>query len=245
MSPVALSALMLAALGATPVVVIEHQPPLVEQGALEARLASTSGRRIFEPAAFVRAVGATEFARLPLTEREAGAGVFRADLPESLKGIEIEYFLEAFDEDGNGPFRKGSPERPLRLTRPPPPPRSLPAAATAAEQQALSRPRRTAGITLLASGAALLVGGGICGALALKDYSTEKAATELGEYEKAKSAAKTEGLVADVLFGAGIAAATVGAVLWLTDPSTPSGPAVSLGASATRGGAVAVLSGRF
>ncbi|HEY3449482.1 MAG TPA: hypothetical protein VGK67_24220 [Myxococcales bacterium] len=241
---------------AAPVVVIEHQGPVaVEDGAaLEAKMVSTIGKKIFAPAAFVRPLGGAEFTRLPMTPLPDDH--FRAPLPPALATKECEYFLEAFDEDGNGPFRKGGPDRPIRLTKPTaslpgvaPRPTPAPAhpAAQVAETADRGRPLRTGGIALLAGGGALLAAGGISGALALKDYNSERAATNLAAYESARSAAKVEALAADVLLGAGAVAAIVGIILWANDPNPapPSAKPVKFSAAPIAGGACAVLSGRF
>jgi len=238
----ALATLLLAgSLGAAPLVVIEHAPPDARSGALEARMVSTAGRKVIEPAAFVRAAGEREYQRLPMQPSSA-ADAFRAALPAALQGRECEYFLEAFDDDGNGPFRKGTPERPLRLSlsqaveRAPKPTAPPPAVAKSA-----GHPRRTAGIVLVAGGAAVIVGGAISGLMALSDFGVEKSTADLTVYDRARSAAQTESVAADALYGIGAAAAVVGAILWLTDRSAP----VTVSAAPTRGVACAVLSGRF
>lgn len=246
--------LALLAVGAAPVVAIDHHGPVLlpEGVALEARLVSTTGRKVFEPAAFVRLVGEKEYVRLPMAP--LAGDLYRAPLPAALSGHECEYFLEAFDEDGNGPFRRGSPERPLRLSRPQPAaatPRPTPAVEPApggVEAEALGRPLRTAGIALLAGGGALLLAGGISGALALKDYEAEKAAKDLATYDSAKSAAKAESVAADVLLGTGAAAAIVGIILWASapNPAPPSARPVAVSAAPLPGGgACAVVSGSF
>ena len=246
--------LVLLAVGAAPVVAIDHHGPVLLPGgvALEARLVSTTGKKVFEPAAFVRQAGTAEFMRLPMTL--VADDLYRAPLPPALAAHECEYFLEAFDEDGNGPFRKGSPERPLRLAKPQPPatatshqPAATEPATARVEASGPARPLRTAGIALLAGGGALLVAGGISGGLALKDYEAEKGATELSAYESAKSAAKAEAVAADVLLGTGAVAAIVGIILWANDPNpAPSATRpISVSASPIRGGVCAVLSGSF
>ncbi|MGC4115893.1 MAG: hypothetical protein QM765_15130 [Myxococcales bacterium] len=245
-------AVVLGAAPQAPVVVIDHQGPVsVPDGvALEAEMVSTTGRKIFEPAAFVRPATGGDFARLPMSPLPDNR--FRVSLPPTLASKECEYFLEAFDEDGNGPFRKGSPERPIRLTRPvassTPPPLAPAAKPVASAQQSTSqgRPLRTAGIALLAGGGALLIGGGVSGALALKDFNAEKSATDTAAYGSAKSAAKVEALAADVLLGAGAVAAIVGIILWANDPNpSPAAKPVTVSASPVAGGACAVVSGRF
>lgn len=252
-SALALATVALGATPAAPVVVIEHFGPVptAEGLSLEARIVSTAGLKVFDPAAFVRVVGSGEFQRLPMVP--VPGDKFRAALPPALAAADCEYFLEAFDEEGNGPFRKGSPDKPLKLSRPAParplpdlpkaPPAPTPPAAVQGEP---GRPLRTSGIALVAGGGALLVGGAISGFLALDSYNREKATSDPVEYESAKSAAKTEALVADVLFAVGGAAAVLGAILWANDPvPLPAAQGVKVSAAPVPGGACALVSGRF
>jgi hypothetical protein len=239
----ALVALLLAgSASASPMVVIEHSPPEARDAPLAARMTSTAGRRVIEPAAFVRAAGEKEYQRLAMEGLPDDR--FSAALPASLSGHDCEYFLEAFDEDGNGPFRKGSPDKPLRLSPSKVAERAAraPAAAVAKRSEGA---QRTAGIALLASGAVIVVGGAVAGLMALNDYGIEKSTADTAIYEKSKSAAQAEAMAADVLYGVGAAAVVVGAILWLTDRPRASPSAVSLSAAPARGGACAVLSGRF
>lgn len=247
---VRLLAVALGAAPVAPVVVIEHHGPVVlpDGVGLEARMVSTVGRKVFEPAAFVRPVGEAEFTRLPLSPMPDDR--YRAALPPALAGKDCEYFLEAFDEDGNGPFRKGGPDRPIRLTKPTAQPAPHPAqpkqpTAKLEEPARKGRPLRAAGIGLVAGGAALVVAGAVCGGLALKDFETEKATTDPAVYASSKSAAKAEALAADVLLGAGAVAAIVGVILWANDPNPAPAKAVTVGATPIAGGACATLSGRF
>ena len=242
---IALGALALS-LGATPAVVIEHDGPTATSDggvALEARMVSSAKRRVFEPAAFVRAPGATDYQRLPMAALTGDH--FRVTLPAALASSGCEYFLEAFDEDGNGPFREGAPEQPLRLSPTQPPARKQAPAAAAAQSAPPGRPRRTAGIVLVATGGALLIGGAVSGILALTDYNAEKGAATPAAWDKARSSSKAESVAADALYGAGAAVALVGAILWATDRAPPAAVNVSLAASPAPGGACAVVSGRF
>jgi hypothetical protein len=230
-----------ASVSAAPVVVIEHAQPRAHAVTLEAHMASTAGRKVIEPAAFVRLAGEKDFQRLAM--QGLTGDTFSAELPASLADRDLEYFLEAFDEDGNGPFRKGSPERPLRLS-PGKAAEHVRAPATAVEKSAPGT-RRRAGMVLVASGAVIVVAGAVSGLLALNDYGIEKSTTEVTVYQSSKSAAVTESMVADALYGVGAAAVVVGAILWITDRPAADPPRVTVGAAPTRGGACAVLSGHF
>ncbi len=75
---------------------------------------------IFEPSVYLRSSGMDRYRRSPMAE--VGPGRFRAIVPpKDVQGV-IEYFIEAFDEHGNGPSRAGTPDAPFRVTAVPPPP---------------------------------------------------------------------------------------------------------------------------
>jgi hypothetical protein len=67
---------------------------------------------IFAPSLYYRYAGQTEYRMLQM-EETARAYVAKIDGSE-ITG-DIEYFLEAFDEHGNGPSRRGSPTQPIRI----------------------------------------------------------------------------------------------------------------------------------
>lgn len=248
-----------------PMVVIEHRPlesfPAGSAVTVKARMVSRTGQKIFEPAVFARPRGATDFLRIPMLPLQTAPEVFQASLPPELTRRDLDYFLETFDEEGNGPFRKGTPEAPLQasaiLRAPPPlPAEAMPTVATTrAITPAESSGRQTAGLVVVGAGGALVLGGAISGILALGDYNAEKSAStggDLARYSTARSAAENESLAADLLIGAGVIAAAVGAYLLLTDDRSPLpvGQAerrarVTVGASPIRGGAVAVVGGEF
>lgn len=97
--------------------------PLGEPLAVRARIEDAS--EIFAPSVYVRNVGAETFDNLPMKKVENG---FEAVIPKEQVARAIEYFIEAFDEHGNGPAREGSPDEPIRVLvfdpddAPPPPP---------------------------------------------------------------------------------------------------------------------------
>ena len=223
----------------TPVVVIELKEPVaVPEGvALEARMISAAGLKVFEPAAFVRPVGTSEFARLPMEPLPESR--FRAVVPSALAAVGCEYFVEAFDLDGNGPFRKGTPERPLHLLVRPEPDRAAKTDRAANPSKDSRYSPRTAGVVLAASGGAALIAGGVLTGLAIRDSAASPSA---------RSSARSESLTAGVLLGVGVAAAVGGLVLWISDSgSSRSSPArpMSLSAAPIPGGACAALSGHF
>ncbi len=99
---------------------LDHQPiSKAVQGepvVLRAIISSPIGRPIAEPTAFVRLAGVTRFSRVAMTPDATVRNLFHARLPEGLISGDFDYYLEAFDADGNGPARAGSPEAPFRVT---------------------------------------------------------------------------------------------------------------------------------
>jgi hypothetical protein len=65
---------------------------------------------IFEPKLVYRGKNDAAWKNVPLIEE---AGVWKGTVPSRDVRGSLEYFLEAFDENGNGPTRVGSPEQPL------------------------------------------------------------------------------------------------------------------------------------
>lgn len=98
---------------------------------------------VFAPAVYFRAEGEGEFVSLPMKKVSNG---YEAIIPGQQVSGSLEYFIEAFDVEGNGPAHEGSPEAPIRvstyrpgkkpppviLTPPPPPPPPSDAALVAA-----------------------------------------------------------------------------------------------------------------
>jgi hypothetical protein len=79
---------------------------------------------IFAPAVYVRRAGEDEYVSIAMTPVEPGR--FAATVPAArVTGI-LEYFIEAFDELGNGPSRAGTPDAPLRVSTYDPETRPLP-----------------------------------------------------------------------------------------------------------------------
>ena len=65
---------------------------------------------VFAPAVYVRAQGSDRYVSIPMKLED---GVYAAVVPAELVVQDLEYFVEAFDELGNGPSRRGTPEAPL------------------------------------------------------------------------------------------------------------------------------------
>ncbi|HEX4381716.1 MAG TPA: hypothetical protein VH083_02160 [Myxococcales bacterium] len=98
---------------------------------------------IFGPVLYVRkkGLGSTEFIPLRMTPVRATPGDYSVELAPAITSVEaLEYYVEVYDNAGNGPVRSGSPEAPLTIaleeqkaaaTLPPPPkPKGAPPAIT-------------------------------------------------------------------------------------------------------------------
>jgi hypothetical protein len=130
----------------------------------------------------------------------------------------------------------------------PPPRPAQPASSATSEAGAPMTTMRKAGIGLAAGGGALLLGGGICGVLAMGKYNDAKSAPDGTTFRNAKSAGQTEALVADILYGVGGAAAITGVVLAIIGGNSGSSSAAQttgVAIAPSPGGASLVVSGAF
>jgi hypothetical protein len=97
--------------------------PINEPITVRARIEDES--EVFAPSVYVRAVGSEQFDNIPMKKGEEG---YEAIIPAEQVTQAIEYFIEAFDEHGNGPAREGTPDQPIKVLvfdrdgAPPPPP---------------------------------------------------------------------------------------------------------------------------
>lgn len=107
--------------------VVEHTPIATHDGkgpvVVSARITDDSA--VFEPTLVVRAAAATAgvggvFMRVPLVKGDADT--YTAEVPTALLSGDVEYLVEAFDENGNGPSRVGDEAAPLKIVRDVPPP---------------------------------------------------------------------------------------------------------------------------
>ncbi len=94
---------------------IEHQPlasaPPKQSITIKAKIVDNS--KIAFPRIYYRQVGETKYQFVTMQFKN---NLFLADIPAfmvSQKGVE--YYIEAFDEHGNGPAHFGEPEAPLRI----------------------------------------------------------------------------------------------------------------------------------
>ncbi len=126
--------------------VIDHQPTArAARGQpleIQARITSVSGKAIYEPTVLVRVAGISGFSRVSMHRVAGSSDVYAAEVPAALTTGDFDYYIEAFDEDGNGPGRAGTPEYPLHVavggsgaaTPPPPPVTAQPAQTQPAGQ---------------------------------------------------------------------------------------------------------------
>jgi hypothetical protein len=73
----------------------------------------TDADGVFDPRIYVRPRTTARFA--PVVLRESGSGVYRAVIAAEEVQEGIEFYVEVFDGQGNGPSRSGSPEAPHRF----------------------------------------------------------------------------------------------------------------------------------
>lgn len=108
----------------------DGEPPAIEHTAkpstptgqglvIEAQMRDPSG--IFAPTVYVRTVG-VDRSFVSIAMQAVGPELYRAEVPASRVRGRIQYFIEAFDEMGNGPARVGSPDAPLEVEAVEPPP---------------------------------------------------------------------------------------------------------------------------
>ena len=129
--------------------VINHAPVLqAEEGApLMVRARIVDASEIFAPAVYVRPRGAVQWDAIAM---ERVGGTYEARIPAEQVTGPLEYFIEAFDEEGNGPARAGSPEEPIVVTTYPagsrraeasatPPPVATPSSIPGAEKVVIAR----------------------------------------------------------------------------------------------------------
>lgn len=108
------------------------QPPEPGQPVvIEAKIIDDS--EIFEPTVYWREAGGSSFEPVSMAGQ---APLFRAEFLPPEGSEAIEYFIEAYDAEGNGPSRYGAPQLPLLL--------QLPARPAVASQPDRTAPREKA-----------------------------------------------------------------------------------------------------
>jgi hypothetical protein len=163
---------------------------------------------IFDPLVYWRGAGAKEYSRSQL--KHTTGTRYRAEivLPPSIR--ELEYVLEAFDANGNGPARVGNQNKPMRFSLEPP--KAPPKVVKAAPAEPAGPSRIPAFAALGAGGVAVAVGAvfGLSAATAHDEF--------LLNYDPVRrpvlaASVKSDALIADVSLGLGLASIAAGAFL--------------------------------
>ncbi len=82
---------------------------------ITARITDPSG--VFQPVVYLRkrGLGSGEYIPIKMVGSKLGQGNYTAEVPPALVSADLEYYIEAFDNAGNGPARAGAPENPLQV----------------------------------------------------------------------------------------------------------------------------------
>jgi|GEM_PF-1592411 len=82
---------------------------------ITARITDPSG--VFQPVLYLRkrGLGTGDFIPIRMVLSKLAQGEYAAEVPPALVSADLEYYLEAFDNAGNGPARAGGPESPLQI----------------------------------------------------------------------------------------------------------------------------------
>lgn len=81
---------------------------------IRARIEDPSG--VFAPSVYIRVEGMdASYVAIAMRAVDGEPGVFEAVVPAARLQGDLSYFVEAFDELGNGPARVGAPEAPLEV----------------------------------------------------------------------------------------------------------------------------------
>jgi hypothetical protein len=249
---------------------IEHNPVTQAPPGQPLTLTATihSGNGVFQPVVEFRHEGETSWTKVPLLP--SGGAVYSATLPGANLTGNFDYYLETYDNDGNGPARAGSPEAPYHVVVASPPGQggtrqvtAQPAGSSGAptkaekgeatEKKSGSMGKTIGGIVGLAVGAAGL-GVGIYGWIERQqeiNFSNAASPAERFTYQSPIANFTVIGIVGTSV---GVVAAGVGAwLLWSglsSSPSSPTAPAKDEGPGGfslvpVPGGAMAGYAGRF
>jgi len=98
---------------------IYHQPvtavPAGQPLSVRARIVSSSGRPILEPALVVRLAGVPAFTRVAMKPEANAKDFYVAEIPGSLVAGGLDYYLEASEQGGAAPARMGSADSPIHV----------------------------------------------------------------------------------------------------------------------------------
>ncbi len=243
---------------------IQHAPVSQAQPGQPLTLTATihSGNGVFQPTVYFRHAGEQNWTKVPLIP--SGGDIFTATLPGATLSSNVEYYLETYDNDGNGPARAGSPDAPFQVavamaapSRPaqavasaPAAPRSATTATVNKQSPALSGKKLGAIVSAGVGVVGLAVGvvGWVQRAQSVANQAAASASVE-GKYIGEIQNETILGVVGTVI---GVAGIGVGAYLWFSSPASPSSPSgapsdegAGLSISPVPGGAMAAFAGRF
>ncbi len=236
---------------------IVHAPVAQAQVGQPLTLAATirSGNGIFQPSVYFRHAGEANWTKIPLLP--SGGDVFTATLPGATLSSNIEYYIECYDNDGNGPARAGSPDAPFQVAvaLPPPPvtgrPQAAPGAATEVKKPAGNGRKIVGGV--LAGVGVIALGAGIASWVEYSESVANQNAASPSARPQYANEITMETIVGAAGTAVGVIGLAVGAYLFFSAPS-PAKPASSplgdeppggLSVAPIPGGAVAAWSGRF
>jgi hypothetical protein len=86
-----------------------HNKPLV----FTAHITDPSG--VFQPVLYLRKRGTGDYLPIKLIASKAMQGDYAVEVDAKLISVELEYYIECYDNAGNGPARVGSPENPFEI----------------------------------------------------------------------------------------------------------------------------------
>src|SRR5258706_67533 len=85
-------------------------PPPPRPLVFTARMQDPSG--IFQPLLYLRKRGTGDFIPIKMIGSKVSQGDYAVEVDAKLISVDLEYYLECWDNAGNGPARAGSPEQP-------------------------------------------------------------------------------------------------------------------------------------
>jgi hypothetical protein len=109
---------------ASPVAAADSDPPTISHDevktgklgrpiAISATITDPAG--VFDPVVLYRVGGEGRFLRQPMQPVEGKADIYVAMIPGEVVSGDLEYFIEAFDNNGNGPARYAEEELPVSI----------------------------------------------------------------------------------------------------------------------------------
>ena len=104
--------------------VYDDDPPTIAHTAIKsatrnhplvfsAHISDPSG--VFQPVLYLRKRGTGDYLPIKLIGSKTAQGEYAVEVDAKLISVDLEYYIEAYDNAGNGPARTGSPEYPLLI----------------------------------------------------------------------------------------------------------------------------------